>query len=143
MATRVGIRSHIYAGLAMFFAASSASGLIASEPGVSHALAISRAGRLSNIHYQLSFAIKDHQATVEGTEYLSFDSRTDGDLLIDYRDGVVHSVELNGQPIPTQIENGHLSLAAKAGENIVKLAFTSNAATAGKAITRYEDKDDG
>ncbi len=143
MATRVGVRSHIYASLAMFFAASSASGLIASEPGVSHALAISRARRLSNIHYQLSFAIKEHQATVEGTESLSFDSKTDGDLLIDYRDGVLHSAELNGRPIPAQIENGHLSLAAKAGENIVKLAFTSNAATAGKAITRYEDKDDG
>ena len=127
----------------MLFSGLTASSLMASEPGVSHALAISRAGRLSNIHYQLTFAIKEHQATVEGTEFLSFDSKTDGDLLIDYRDGVLHSAELNGLPISPRIENGHLSLAAKAGENTVKVIFTSNAAPAGKAITRYEDKDDG
>jgi aminopeptidase N len=127
----------------MFFAASIASGLIAPEPGVSRTLAISRAGRLSNIHYQLSFSIREHGESVDGTESLSFESKTDGDLLIDYRDGVLHSAELNGRPIATQIENGHLRLAAIAGENTVKLAFTSNAAPAGKAITRYEDKDDG
>ncbi len=68
MATKLGIGLHIFAGLAMLSAASMASGLVASDPGVSHALAISRAGRLSNIHYQLSFVIKEHQPTVEGTE---------------------------------------------------------------------------
>ncbi len=80
---------------------------------------------------------------MKGQRSLSFDSKTDGDLLIDYRDGVLHSAELNGRSIPAQIENGHLRLAAKDGQNTVKLIFTSNAAPAGKAITRYEDKDDG
>ena len=127
----------------MLFAASTASGLMASEPGVSRSLAIDRAGRLSNVHYQLSFAIKEHGETLDGTETLSFESNSNGDLLIDYRDGVLHSAELNGKPIAPQIENGHLKLTAIAGENTVKLAFTSNAAQAGKAITRYEDKDDG
>ncbi|HMG85040.1 MAG TPA: M1 family aminopeptidase [Terracidiphilus sp.] len=114
-----------------------------SEPGVSRTLAIDRAGRLSKIHYQLSFAIREHEAAVDGTESLSFDSKTDGDLLIDYRDGILHSAELNGRPISPQIENGHLKLPASTGKNKVKLVFTSNAAAAGKAITRYEDKDDG
>ena len=76
MATTARIRLGMYARVAMLFAASTASGLMASEPGVSHALAISRAGRLSNIHYQLSFAIKEHELTVEGTESLSFDSKS-------------------------------------------------------------------
>jgi len=127
----------------MLVAALTASGLMASEPGVSHALAISRAEQLSKIRYQLSFAIKEQKATVDGTETLSFESKTDGDVLIDYRDGVLHSAELNGRPISIQTDNGHLSLAAIAGENTVKLSFTSSAAPAGKAITRYEDKDDG
>jgi aminopeptidase N len=39
--------------------------------------------------------------------------------------------------------NGHLNLSAITGQNTLTLAFTSNAAPAGKAITRYEDKDDG
>ena len=87
--------------------------------------------------------MKEHGETLDGTETLSFESNSNGDLLIDYRDGVLHSAELNGKPIAPQIENGHLKLTAIAGENTVKLAFTSNAAQAGKAITRYEDKDDG
>jgi aminopeptidase N len=127
----------------MLFAASTASGLVAPEPGVSRGLAAARAGRLSNIHYQLSFTITEHGVSVDGAESLSFESKTDGDLLIDYRDGVLHSAELNGRPVTAQIESGHLRLAAIAGKNTVKLVFTSNAAAAGKAITRYEDKDDG
>ena len=143
MATKAGIRLRIYGGVALLIAASTASNLMASEPGVSRILAISRAGRISNIDYQLSFSIKEHGSAVDGTEVLKFESKSTGDLLLDYRDGVLHSAELNGRPIPTQTENGHLRLAAIAGENSLKLAFTSNAAPAGKAITRYEDKDDG
>jgi len=125
------------------FATSITSILSASEPGVSRELAVERAARLSNLRYHLSFAIKEHASTLEATELLTFESETAGDLLIDYRDGVLHSAELNGQPISTQLENGHLHLLAGAGENTVRLAFTSNAAPAGKAITQYEDKDDG
>ena len=44
---------------------------------------------------------------------------------------------------PQRLENGHLNLPAIAGQNTLTFAFTSNAAPAGKAITRYEDKDDG
>ncbi len=43
-------------------------------------------------------------------------------------------------------ENGHIVLPANAlrrGENKVTLDFTAPVAPAGKAITRYEDKDDG
>jgi aminopeptidase N len=113
------------------------------EPGVSHTLAIARAARLSNLRYQLSFTLKEHQSPVAGTETLTFDSSAAGDLPLDYRDGVLQSATLNGQPIPAQLENGHLNLPAIAGSNTLKLTFTSNAAPVGKAITRYEDKDDG
>ncbi len=127
----------------MLFAGSGTSIMFGSEPGVSRALAIERAARISNLRYQLSFAIKEHGQVVDGTESLIFDSKSAGNMLIDYRDGILHWAELNGQPISTQLENGHLQLPAIAGENTVKLAFSSNAAPTGKAITRYEDKDDG
>jgi aminopeptidase N len=113
------------------------------EPGVSHALAIARAARISNLRYRLSFTLKEHESSVAGTETLTFDSKSAGDLSIDYRDGVLQSATLNGHAIPIQLENGHLHLPAVAGANLLTLAFTSNAAPAGKAITRYEDKDDG
>jgi aminopeptidase N len=113
------------------------------EPGVSHALAITRASRLSDLHYRLSFTLKEHESTVVGTEDLTFESKSGGDLPIDYREGTLQSAMLNGQTIPTVLENGHLNLPAVAGRNTLHLTFTSHAAAAGKAITRYEDRDDG
>ncbi len=112
-------------------------------PGVSHTLAIARAARLSDIHYSLAFTLKQHETPVPGTETVTFTSRSSGDLVIDYRDGVLHTAILNGAAIPVALDNGHLHLPALAGVNTLTLTFTSNAATAGKAITRYEDKDDG
>ena len=113
------------------------------EAGVSHALAQERAARISKLRYTLAFALKEHNDTISGTETVSFDSKTAGDLAIDYRDGALASATLNGQPIPTALENGHLHLAAIAGQNTLTLAFTGNAAAAGKAFTHYQDKDDG
>jgi aminopeptidase N len=113
------------------------------ESGVSHALAIARAARLSHIRYRLSFTIKEHEQAVAGTETVTFESKSAGDLAIDYRDGVLKSATLNGRAIPTEMVNGHLNLSVRAGQNTLALTFTSNAAPAGKSITRYEDKDDG
>src|SRR6202789_2133101 len=113
------------------------------DAGVSHALAVARAARVSDLRYQLSFTLKEHAQFVDGNEVLTFVSATAGDLPIDYRDGELRSATLNGQPVPTAEQNGHLELPVVAGRNTVTLAFRSNAAAAGKAITRYEDKDDG
>jgi aminopeptidase N len=113
------------------------------EPGVSHELAVARAARVSDIRYRLSFTVKEHEPAVAGSETVTFESTTAGDLPIDYRDGVVQSATLNGRPIATELANGHLNLQAIAGKNTVTITFVSNAAPAGKAITRYEDKDDG
>ena len=98
---------------------------------------------ISNIRYQLSFTVKEHESAVAGTETLTFESNSAGDLPIDYRDGVIQSATLNGHAISKELENGHLNLPALAGQNTLTFAFISNAAPAGKAITRYEDKDDG
>src|SRR6202453_3545068 len=116
---------------------------VAPEPGVSRVLAIARAARVSNLRYQLSFTLGEHAATVAGTETVTFESKSAGDLPIDYRDGILQSATLNGHAISTELVNGHLNLSAVSGENTLALQFTSGAAPAGKAITRYEDKDDG
>lgn len=113
------------------------------DPGISRALAQARAARLSGLSYELTFTLRPHASAVDGTETLTFTSRTAGDLLLDYRDGALRSAMLNGHPISTVLDNGHLHLAAQAGTNTVMLAFSSNAAPAGKAITRFEDRDDG
>lgn len=113
------------------------------DAGISHALAVARAVRISDLRYQLSFTLKEHATFADGNEVLTFVSATAGDLPIDYRDGELRSATLNGHSISTAEQNGHLELPVVAGRNTVTFAFRSNAAAAGKAITRYEDKDDG
>lgn len=112
-------------------------------PGVSHELAIERTQRISNVAYDLAFVLKEHAESVDGVGKIEFDSQTAGDLLIDYRDGNLKSATFNGRPIQATLDNGHLHLPAKAGHNVLTVTFASNLAPAGKAFTRYEDKDDG
>jgi aminopeptidase N len=113
------------------------------QAGVSRDLARARASRLSHLRYELSFTLKQHTDAVDGSETLSFVSKTGGDLALDYRDGVIQSANLNGEPVAPSLQEGHLHLPAVAGANTLTLHFVSHAAAAGKAITRYEDKDDG
>jgi aminopeptidase N len=115
------------------------------EPGVSKALALSRAARISGLHYALDFQLTPHSPTIAGHETLTFTDTAAGDLALDYRDGTISAATLNGKEIATALDNGHLNLPATAllkGKNELKLAFTSQVAAAGKAFTRYEDRDD-
>ncbi len=115
-------------------------------PGVSRELANSRAARLSDLHYALSFALQPHAPAVPGQETLTFLDSGTGDLALDYRDGTLSSAQLNGQSIPIALLNGHLTLPGARlvhGSNELKLSFASNVAAAGKAFTRYTDRDDG
>src|SRR5205085_8035333 len=55
---------------------------------------------------------------------------------------------VNGIAASAEIENGHITLPATAlhtgeTENVVSMDFNAPIAPAGKAITRFEDKDDG
>jgi len=115
------------------------------EEGVSRALAGERAARVKDVRYGLRFTLVPKSPTVEGMETLTFSDDDAGDLALDYRDGSVSSASLNGRNIPTTIENGHLNLPGTAlvkGSNKLTLKFASKVAAAGKAITRYEDRDD-
>src|SRR6202044_1531198 len=67
-------------------------------------------------------------------------------LLLDFRDGQVSELMLNSAPIPATIDHGHLVLPASnlhSGKNALYAKFTANIGAAGKAITRFEDHDDG
>ena len=118
-------------------------------PGISRTLATDRAARVSALHYDLHFSLRPHADTMPGREVLHFNLTMQGagtDLYIDFRDGKLTSVALNGQSISPMPADGHLKLPAhflRAGENTLEAVFTSRIAAAGAAITRYEDKDDG
>ncbi len=80
-----------------------------------------------------------------GHEDLQFHSRSSAPVLLDFREGTVANLTVNRVAVPAKIENGHIELPATAirsGENTITMDFTAPVATAGKAITRFEDKDD-
>ena len=117
--------------------------------GISRSLAQDRANRVSQVRYELTLELHSHADAMPGRETLRFTLSTTGaafNLPLDYRDGTLVSATLNGRPLTSSLNDGHVMLPATrlhAGENIVQIAFISRIATAGAAITRYEDKNDG
>lgn len=113
--------------------------------GVSQRLARQRAERVSNVRYDLSFALTPGAPTVTGEVQIRFDLSRTSPLRLDFREGRVNSVQINGMPSPVVLEKGHLELfpaSLQRGENDVRLEFTSPVAAAGKAIHRFQDPDD-
>ncbi|MGC0773827.1 MAG: M1 family aminopeptidase [Candidatus Acidiferrum sp.] len=129
------------------FALSAAGNLFAASPpdGIPRELARQRAGQLSDIRYHLRFALAPHAPSASGHEELQFHSSSSTTVFLDFREGTVNNLTVNGVRIPAKIENGHIELPGNAihsGENTISMDFTAPVATAGKAITQFEDKDD-
>ena len=115
-------------------------------PGIPRDLARQRAAEIANLRYHVSFALVPHAATTAGHEELAFSLKSAEPILLDYRDGSVSRMTVNGSAVAATSDNGHLLLPAdklRAGENTVILDFTSAVAPAGKPISSYDDKDDG
>ena len=115
--------------------------------GIPRALAKDRAENVSDLRYELHYVLVPHAEEIEGTESLRFtlkEAKTP--LLIDFRDGQVHSLAVNHTNVTPEESNGHLVLAAdqlRVGENALEIHFSAHVAPSEKAITRFEDRDDG
>ncbi|MFT4112952.1 M1 family metallopeptidase [Silvibacterium sp.] len=132
----------------VLIALAAASSACAQAPaGIPRELARERAARVSDVHYSLHYTLVPHGAQTEATESIRFRlANTSQPLLLDFRDGHVASLTVNGVSTPPDESNGHLILPADklhTGENILELHFAANVAPAEKAITRFEDHDDG
>jgi aminopeptidase N len=118
----------------------------AAPSGIPREFARERAQLISDLHYKLQFTLKEHATSTVGREELSFQLKAAVPVWIDYREGKASRLQINGTDTPVQAENGHILLPQQnlhAGENRISINFESPVAPAGKAITRYEDKDDG
>src|SRR5690349_5814417 len=113
--------------------------------GIPRELARARAARISEVRYQLNFKLVPHADTVAGQEELTFRATGSGPLLLDFREGRISKLTVNGTSVAAKVESGHIELPTSAlhdGENTVSIDFAAPVAAAGKAITRFEDKDD-
>lgn len=114
--------------------------------GIPRQLARERAATISDVHYKLSLSLKPHATDVPGSVEITFTLTQPNETLLDYRDGAIQKVAINGTTSDTKSQNGHIVLPAAslhAGQNTVDIQFTSHAGPAGKPIIQYEDKDDG
>ena len=132
--------------LLLIFVGSVGCALAQAPEGVPRDLARERAGEVSEVRYSLSFALAPGASTISGEVEIRFNLRRRRPLLLDFREGRVGSVQINGAASPVVVENGHLELfrgTLREGENTVQIQFVSPVATAGTPITRFEDRDDG
>ncbi|HTU36018.1 MAG TPA: M1 family aminopeptidase [Candidatus Acidoferrum sp.] len=122
------------------------TGAYASAPqGIPRQLARERAARVSNARYRISFELTPRAPTTNGREELRFTLHGTGPLLLDFRDGKLLNITLNGHDLPATLDNGHIDLPASdlhEGENVVDTEFVSNVAPSGKPLISFDDRDD-
>src|SRR5215470_14862422 len=66
--------------------------------GIPRQLARQRAAQITDVRYELHFALDPKRTTAQGNEVLEFSlkQQPEQDLLLDYRDGVVDKLDVNG-----------------------------------------------
>jgi aminopeptidase N len=133
--------------------------------GIPRELAREQARAVSDVRYRLRFTLAPKAASTSGHEALTFQLKAAAlrnlqtawfirgqkplpvaPLLLDFREGTLGIVRVNGIAITATIENGHIALPAdrlRAGENTVEMDFTAPVGPAGKAFTSFHDRDDG
>jgi aminopeptidase N len=139
-----------YFCLAIFFCLSSIVIAAQAPVGIPRDLARQRAQQIKDVHYRLAYNLWPKADSFVGHEVLSFvqnpvEGRPVSEWL-DFREGTISGLSVNGHFSSPQIQNGHVELPGKylqAGENKIEIDFIAPVAPAGKAITRFEDKDDG
>src|SRR5262249_62140822 len=90
--------------------------------GIPRELARQRAQQISDVRYSRTFDLTPHATEANGVEELKFRLAHPVPVLLDFREGKVAGVEINGKRMPAKIENGHIALPQqflRAGENTV------------------------
>jgi aminopeptidase N len=112
-----------------------------------------RAKQISHPTYNLWFGLDDIHEDYEGRAVIQFEFKSKGQelskkLLIDFEEGTVRSLNLNGQPLNVaEIFDGHhitLNTAGlTVGHNRVEIAFTHPFSKNGAGLHRFKDPVDG
>src|SRR5215472_18896713 len=80
--------------------------------GIPRQLARERAANISDVYYRLSLSLKPHATDVSGSVEITFALRQPSETLLDYRDGLLKSVVIDGQMGEAKAQNGHIILPA-------------------------------
>jgi aminopeptidase N len=116
------------------------------EPGVSQELARWRARHYSGLRYALELRLDARTSSATGRLDLAVTLARRVDLVLDWRGAPVRALRVNGKAVQARHAQQHVVIpraAVKAGANRVELQFQAPVAVAGRALTRYRDREDG
>ena len=113
--------------------------------GISHPLAVWRAGTIQDVRYDLKLDLTPLDSAI-GAVTIRFLRQGRGDAIIDFRGRRLRSASANGSPIASGAFNGnHLRIPARlleSGPNSVAIAFVSDIAPSGASIIKVHDPAD-
>lgn len=121
----------------------------AQKPMLTEKTARQRAQRVSDVKYRLQFSIDAESPDFTGQVEISFRYRNGSSaaLPIDFAGGKIHTLEINGKPVPRPSYDGlSLRLPARSlvsGQNSVKIAFSHPYNKSGSGLYRFKDPEDG
>jgi aminopeptidase N len=142
----VQARAALLVALAASMSASLAQPAPRLEPGVSQELARWRARHYGELRYALDLRLNAGKGLAAGRLDLSVKLARRVDLVLDWRGAPVRALRVNGKAVQARHAQQHLVIpraALKAGANRVELQFQAPMAVAGRALTRYRDREDG
>ena len=118
--------------------------------GIPRNLARQRAQQIKDVRYELAYNLRPKANSIVGHErFVLCRTRMTAAFFLNgwiFEKGSLSILTINGHVAPPTIQNGHIELPARflqLGENVVEIDFIAPVAPAGKAITRFEEKDDG
>ncbi|MEO0335891.1 MAG: aminopeptidase N, partial [Pseudomonadota bacterium] len=114
-------------------------------PKITEAEAEWRAKQVQNVHYDLVFNLQDSKSFA-GTSTLNFDLTTVGNgLRIDYHDGSVSNLVVNGKTVKPVYNSHFLWISAadlKEGANKIVVDFESPYSKEGNGLHQFKDPED-
>ena len=115
--------------------------------GLTQQYAEFRANQVGNVRYDLTVQLDPALDSFSGENRLSFDKRENSaDLTIDFANGEVSSVGVNGASIVTNYNGSFITVpkaALQEGHNEVVIQFSHRWSDDGSGLYRYDDPDDG
>ncbi|WP_206486247.1 aminopeptidase N [Thalassotalea sp. G2M2-11] len=107
-----------------------------------------RAQQVSNVSYNLQVTIDNKGETFSGVTELNFDlaENNQNDLTIDFDEGTVNSVSVNGKPVKFDYEKWFITIPASelsAGKTQVTVDYQRPYSTDGSGLHRFVDPENG
>lgn len=118
------------------------------EPYLEQSYAVLRKQQVSGVAYRLHIDLDEASTSYTGDVGIEFTLAKNNKrpLTVDFDDGEVLSVELNGKPVQWKHEKWFIRFAPElfvAGKNNLHIRFTHAFATAGDGLHRYKDQQTG